>query len=161
MKLFSFWRSLATYRVRIALNLKGLSSEMIPIHLLKQGGLNKKPEYRAVTPHPYGLTGAVLVFGSVASWCIVVIAAGGVSGFFVSYEDFLQMTSGFSLPLAVISPALACGVVLTVSGGPGWHRTSAMVAFAAFAIVALPIGLRTEVMFPAVAAVVALENGQS
>jgi O-antigen polysaccharide polymerase Wzy len=117
---------------------------------------SREPEHRAAAAHPYGFTGAVLVFGSIASWCIVVLAAGGVSGFFVSYEDFLQMTSGFSLPLAVISPALACGVVLTVSGGPGWHRTSAMVAFAAFAIVALPIGLRTEVMFPAVAAVVAL-----
>ena len=36
--------------MRIALNLKGLSSEMISIHLQKQGGLNKRPEYRAVNP---------------------------------------------------------------------------------------------------------------
>ena len=50
MKLYSYFRSSAAYRVRIALNLKGLSSEMIPIHLQKQGGLNKKPEYRAVNP---------------------------------------------------------------------------------------------------------------
>jgi O-antigen polysaccharide polymerase Wzy-like protein len=119
-------------------------------------GDSREPEHRAATAHPYGPMGAVLVFGSIASWCLVVLATGGVSGFFVSYEDFLQMTSAFSLPLAIISRALACGVVLTVSGGPGWHRTSAMVAYAAFAVVALPIGLRTEVMFPAVAAVVAL-----
>ena len=50
MKLYTYFRSSAAYRVRIALNLKGLSSEMIPIHLQKQGGLNKKPEYRAVNP---------------------------------------------------------------------------------------------------------------
>ena len=50
MKLYTYFRSSAAYRVRIALNLKGVSSEMIPIHLLKQGGLNKKPEYRAVNP---------------------------------------------------------------------------------------------------------------
>ena len=50
MKLYTYFRSSAAYRVRIALNLKGLSSEMIPIHLLKQGGLNRKPEYRAVNP---------------------------------------------------------------------------------------------------------------
>ena len=31
MKLFSFWRSLATYRVRIALNLKGLNLSLIHI----------------------------------------------------------------------------------------------------------------------------------
>ena len=50
MKLYTYFRSSAAYRVRIALNLKGLSSEMIPIHLQKQGGLNKRPEYRAVNP---------------------------------------------------------------------------------------------------------------
>jgi maleylacetoacetate isomerase len=50
VKLYTYFRSSAAYRVRIALNLKGLSSEMIPIHLQKQGGLNRKPEYRAVNP---------------------------------------------------------------------------------------------------------------
>ena len=50
MQLYTYFRSSAAYRVRIALNLKGLTSEMIPIHLQKQGGMNKKPEYRAVNP---------------------------------------------------------------------------------------------------------------
>ena len=50
MQLYTYFRSSAAYRVRIALNLKGLTTEMIPIHLQKQGGMNKKPEYRAVNP---------------------------------------------------------------------------------------------------------------
>jgi hypothetical protein len=66
------------------------------------------------------------------------------------------MTSEFSMPLAIISPTLACGIVMAVTGKAGWHRTSAIVAFVGFALVALPIGLRTEVMFPAVAAIVGL-----
>ncbi len=48
MKLYTYFRSSAAYRVRIALNLKDMSIEMIPIHLQKEGGLHKKPEYRAV-----------------------------------------------------------------------------------------------------------------
>ena len=50
MQLYTYFRSSAAYRVRIALNLKGLSAEMVSIHLQKEGGLNKKPEYRAVNP---------------------------------------------------------------------------------------------------------------
>ncbi len=50
MKLYSYFRSSAAYRVRIAFNLKGLTCDMISIHLQKEGGLNKKPEFRAVNP---------------------------------------------------------------------------------------------------------------
>ncbi len=51
MKLYTFFRSSAAFRVRIALNLKGLASEVISIHLQKEGGLNRKPEFRAINPH--------------------------------------------------------------------------------------------------------------
>ena len=50
MTLYTFFRSSAAYRARIALNLKGLTTDMVSIHLQKEGGLNKKPEFRAINP---------------------------------------------------------------------------------------------------------------
>jgi maleylacetoacetate isomerase len=50
MKLYSYYRSSAAYRVRIALNLKGVPYETASIHLVKDGGHNRRPEYRAVNP---------------------------------------------------------------------------------------------------------------
>jgi maleylacetoacetate isomerase len=50
VKLYSYFRSSAAYRVRIALNLKGLAYETQPIHLVKDGGHNRRPEYRAINP---------------------------------------------------------------------------------------------------------------
>ncbi len=50
MKLYSYFRSSAAYRVRIALNLKGLPYEIVPVHLTKDGGRQKSAEYRAVNP---------------------------------------------------------------------------------------------------------------
>lgn len=50
MKLYGYFRSSASYRVRIALNLKGLSYETVPVHLLKDGGQQFAPEYRALNP---------------------------------------------------------------------------------------------------------------
>lgn len=50
MKLYSYFRSSAAYRVRIALNLKGLAYETVAVHLTKDGGHNRRPEFRAVNP---------------------------------------------------------------------------------------------------------------
>jgi maleylacetoacetate isomerase len=50
VKLYTYFRSSAAYRVRIALNLKGLPYEMVPIHLTKDGGYQRKPEFRSVNP---------------------------------------------------------------------------------------------------------------
>lgn len=50
MKLYSYFRSSAAYRVRIAFNLKGLSYDTVAIHLQKEGGQQLKPDYRALNP---------------------------------------------------------------------------------------------------------------
>jgi maleylpyruvate isomerase len=46
MKLYSYFRSSASYRVRIALNLKNLPYEYVPIHMLRDGGEQFRPDYR-------------------------------------------------------------------------------------------------------------------
>ncbi|WP_049621962.1 maleylacetoacetate isomerase [Frateuria defendens] len=48
--LYDYWRSSAAYRVRIALNLKGLAYESRPVHLLREGGEQHAPAYRALNP---------------------------------------------------------------------------------------------------------------
>ncbi len=50
LKLYAYWRSSASYRVRIALHLKGLAFETIPLHLVKDGGAQHAPAYRALNP---------------------------------------------------------------------------------------------------------------
>jgi maleylacetoacetate isomerase len=48
MKLYGFWRSLATYRVRVALALKGLEAEQQYINLLQ--GVQHGDDYKTVNP---------------------------------------------------------------------------------------------------------------
>jgi maleylacetoacetate isomerase len=48
VKLYTFWRSQATFRVRIALNLKGLKREDVFVHL--ERGDQFKPDYKALNP---------------------------------------------------------------------------------------------------------------
>ncbi|ROZ72500.1 maleylacetoacetate isomerase [Ramlibacter sp. WS9] len=48
MKLYNYFRSSASFRVRIALELKGLSYDYLPVHLVK--GEHKQADYAAVSP---------------------------------------------------------------------------------------------------------------
>ncbi len=50
MKLYGYWRSSAAYRVRIALHLKGIPFESVPVHLVKDGGEQHLDDYVALNP---------------------------------------------------------------------------------------------------------------
>jgi len=50
MKLYTYFRSSAAYRVRIALNLKGLDYEAVPVHLLREGGQHLMDNYLTINP---------------------------------------------------------------------------------------------------------------
>lgn len=51
MRLYTYFRSSAAYRVRVALNLKGLAWEAVPVHLLRGGGEHHQPDYLALNPN--------------------------------------------------------------------------------------------------------------
>jgi maleylacetoacetate isomerase len=48
MKLYNYFRSSASFRVRIALELKGLAYEYVPVHL--PSGAHKQADYAAISP---------------------------------------------------------------------------------------------------------------
>jgi maleylpyruvate isomerase len=50
MKLYGYWRSSCSYRVRIALHHKGIPFENVPVHLVKEGGEQFGRDYRAKNP---------------------------------------------------------------------------------------------------------------
>lgn len=49
-ELFSYFRSSAAYRVRIALGLKGLPCRIVPVHLVRNGGEQHLPEFLTLNP---------------------------------------------------------------------------------------------------------------
>lgn len=70
LALYSYWRSSAAYRVRIALNLKGLSYKTIPIHLVNSGGEQLSESYREINPQ--GLVPAFLHQGQVLTQSLAI-----------------------------------------------------------------------------------------
>ena len=50
VRLYSYWRSSSAYRIRIALNLKGIDYRQEHVHLVKGGGEQHRPEYREINP---------------------------------------------------------------------------------------------------------------
>ena len=50
LRLYTYWRSSAAYRVRIALAVKGLPYESVPRHLLRDGGQHRQADYLATNP---------------------------------------------------------------------------------------------------------------
>ena len=71
MKLYTYFRSSAAYRVRIALQLKGLAYEAIPVHLLRDGGEQHHSTYKALNPQ--GLVPALDTGSAVLTQSLAII----------------------------------------------------------------------------------------
>lgn len=71
VKLYGYWRSSAAWRVRIALNLKELAWESVPVHLLRDGGEQRVPAFRALNPQ--GLVPALQADGQLLTQSLAII----------------------------------------------------------------------------------------
>lgn len=70
LSLYGYWRSSAAYRVRIALNLKGLAYQQLPVHLTRQGGEQHFEAFRALNPQ--GLVPVLLHAGQVLTQSMAI-----------------------------------------------------------------------------------------
>jgi maleylacetoacetate isomerase len=103
MKLYGYFRSSAAYRVRIALNLKSLTVEHVPIHLLKDGGQQKSQHFRALNPQ--GLVPVLeLDDGTVLTQSLAII-------------DFLELTAPHPrlIPAEPVAAARVRAVALAIA----------------------------------------------
>lgn len=71
IELYSYFRSSAAYRVRIALGLKGLDHNIVPIHLLHHGGEHLSAQYQAMNPE--GLVPTLVDDGQVLTQSLAII----------------------------------------------------------------------------------------
>lgn len=70
MKLYSYWRSTTSYRVRAALNLKGVPYETVPVDLV--AGAQSAPDYMALNPGA-GVPTLVLDDGTVLTQSMAIL----------------------------------------------------------------------------------------
>ncbi len=71
VRLHGYWRSSAAWRVRIALNLKGLAWESVPVHLVRAGGEQRQASFLQLNPQ--GLVPALEIDGLVLSQSLATI----------------------------------------------------------------------------------------
>ena len=124
MKLYGFWRSLATYRVKVALALKGMQVDEVSIDLLK--GKQHEKEYTAVNPQAVGL--GVSVFLQISRESQVRAALDSFENAVRDRPQVLQcyaMTGAWDYLLRVVLPdieALEKFLVNELSRIPGISR---------------------------------------
>lgn len=98
--------------------------------------------------------GGLLVMVSVGVWFTNVVRAGGLFLFFGSYVVYLEVTAPYGDFTALVWFGMGVGLPFLAAAEPTtWHRFG-IGAFLLFCAFGLPIGLRGEVLFPSLAAVV-------
>ncbi|MGI8549347.1 MAG: O-antigen polysaccharide polymerase Wzy [Dehalococcoidia bacterium] len=97
--------------------------------------------------------GSTLVGVSICGWFLIVIRAGGIGILFSSYETMLQVV-GESTLLTFTYYGIFIGIILLATAQPSLLRRAGFIIFGLWGLVALGLGLRSEVLFPTVTALV-------
>jgi hypothetical protein len=101
-----------------------------------------------------GLVGGIIVISSVAAWFYFVVSRGGLTALWGSYTQYQLNVSGSGAFIGFIYFFLGVGLSFMAASDHLALRRLALSAFGMFALFALPIGLRGEVLFPSLAAAV-------
>jgi len=109
--LYGYWRSSSSYRVRIALNLKGIEYQQKDVHLLRGGGEQKQAAYRSI--NPLGLVPA-LVHGE-----RVIVQSVAICEYLEDVFPEPALLPGDESPAAEETPAEDTGAGDEVSGAGG------------------------------------------
>ncbi|MBT7950740.1 MAG: maleylacetoacetate isomerase [Gammaproteobacteria bacterium] len=143
MKLYSYWRSSAAYRVRIALNLKGLEHEIVPVNMLKDGGEQLGDAYKQINPQglvPTLVDGDITLTQSLAileyleeQYSRVNLLPGNI-GDRARVRQFAQLTACDIHPLnnLRVLKYLKQGLNIADDAKDAWYRHWIMLGFEAF-----------------------------
>lgn len=100
--------------------------------------------------------GAAILVVCVLAWLTTVFKAGGLAVLTGAYTDYLSATEQAAGLITWIWLGIGFGCVVVATAGPSRARRIGRAFLAIFAVLALPLGLRGEVLFPAVSAGVVL-----
>jgi hypothetical protein len=100
----------------------------------------------------FGLAGTLVLGTTIAVWLGAVLAKGGLQVLFGSYQAFLACAT---LEKSVfIQSGIVVGVTLVAAASHSIWRTAGIVLFVLWALLTLPLGLRTGILFPLAGALV-------
>ena len=100
----------------------------------------------------FDFVGFLFVFLSVCGWFVIVFRSGGAGLLFSSYTHYMEATEGEPIPL--IDYGVGLGMAFLAAATASRLRRLGFTTFIIWAVFAFPIGLRGEVLFPSVTALV-------
>jgi len=103
----------------------------------------------------YAQFGALLVASGVIAYIILLGSSGLLRGNGGDYFQF-NRTFGTSNALSYAGRAISFGLIFAAAAPKMWARRAAMAAFLVYAMLLLPLGVRTAVLFPAAAGLISL-----
>ena len=148
------WFFTPSTKEAVILSLIGLCSCAFGAHIISllTTKHTRSSSHKDQQDHVFTYVGFLLVSLSLSGWFLIVVSIGGLGLLTGSYESFLINTAGTSLPLTYYGVGL--GLTLLAASPASLVRRIGFLMFVAWALIALPLGLRGEVMFPALAALV-------